>query len=59
MRMGAKLAYFCSMKITQEVRDFAAQKEIEEQMALDVGLKEKAAEFLAAGGEIYVAEAKG
>ncbi|MGI8733395.1 MAG: phosphomethylpyrimidine synthase ThiC [Pyrinomonadaceae bacterium] len=58
---GAKLAHFCSMcgphfcsmKITQEVREYAAQKEIDEQAALDVGLKEKAEEFVAAGGEIY------
>ncbi len=58
---GAKLAHFCSMcgphfcsmKITQDVREYAAQKEIDEQAALDVGLKEKAEEFVAAGGEIY------
>ncbi len=58
---GAKLAHFCSMcgphfcsmKITQDVRDYAAQKQIDEQSALDVGLKEKAQEFVASGGEIY------
>jgi len=58
---GAKLAHFCSMcgphfcsmKITQDVREYAAQKEIDEQAALDVGLKEKAEEFVAAGAEIY------
>jgi phosphomethylpyrimidine synthase len=58
---GAKLAHFCSMcgphfcsmKITQDVREYAAQKEIDEQAALDVGMKEKAEEFVAAGGEIY------
>ncbi len=58
---GAKLAHFCSMcgphfcsmKITQDVREYAAQKEIDEQAALGVGLKEKAEEFVAAGGEIY------
>jgi phosphomethylpyrimidine synthase len=58
---GAKLAHFCSMcgphfcsmKITQDVREYAAQKELDEQAALDVGLKEKAEEFVAAGGEIY------
>jgi phosphomethylpyrimidine synthase len=58
---GAKLAHFCSMcgphfcsmKITQDVREYAAQKEIDEQTALDVGMKEKAEEFVAAGGEIY------
>jgi phosphomethylpyrimidine synthase len=58
---GAKLAHFCSMcgphfcsmKITQDVREYAAQKEIDEQAALEVGMKEKADEFVAAGGEIY------
>jgi phosphomethylpyrimidine synthase len=58
---GAKLAHFCSMcgphfcsmKITQDVREYAAQKEIDEQAALAVGMKEKAEEFVAAGGEIY------
>jgi len=58
---GAKLAHFCSMcgphfcsmKITQDVREYAAQKEIDEQAALDLGMKEKAEEFVAAGAEIY------
>jgi phosphomethylpyrimidine synthase len=58
---GAKLAHFCSMcgphfcsmKITQDVREYAAQKEIDEAAALNVGMKEKAEEFMAAGGEIY------
>jgi len=58
---GAKLAHFCSMcgphfcsmKITQDVREYAAQKEIDEQAALNVGMKEKAEEFVASGAEIY------
>jgi phosphomethylpyrimidine synthase len=58
---GAKLAHFCSMcgphfcsmKITQDVREYAAQKQIDEQAALGVGMKEKAEEFIAAGAEIY------
>jgi phosphomethylpyrimidine synthase len=58
---GAKLAHFCSMcgphfcsmKITQDVREYAAQKEIDEQAALSLGMKEKAEEFVAAGAEIY------
>jgi phosphomethylpyrimidine synthase len=58
---GAKLAHFCSMcgphfcsmKITQDVREYAAQKELDEQAALESGMKEKAAEFAATGGEIY------
>ena len=58
---GAKVAHFCSMcgphfcsmKITQDVREYAAQKQIDEQAALDVGMKEKAVEFVAAGAELY------
>ncbi len=58
---GAKLAHFCSMcgphfcsmKITQDVREYAAQKEIDEQAALGLGMKEKAEEFVNSGGEIY------
>ena len=58
---GAKLAHFCSMcgphfcsmKITQDVREYAAQKEIDEQAALSVGMKEKAEEFVEKGGEVY------
>jgi len=41
------------MKITQDVREYAAQKEIDEQAALGVGIKEKAKEFVVSGGEIY------
>jgi len=58
---GAKLAHFCSMcgphfcsmKITQEVRDYAAQKELDEQVALETGMQEKAEEFRRAGAELY------
>ena len=45
--------HFCSMKITQDVRDYAAQKQLDEQQALEVGMKEKAEEFRKAGAEIY------
>ena len=41
------------MMITQDVREYAAQKEIDEQAALGVGMKEKAEEFVTSGGEIY------
>ncbi len=44
---------FCSMKITQDVRDYAAKKELEEAEALAEGMKEKAQEFVESGGEIY------
>jgi phosphomethylpyrimidine synthase len=36
------------------VREYAAQKEIDEQAALNVGMKEKAEEFVATGGKIYM-----
>jgi phosphomethylpyrimidine synthase len=59
---GAKVAHFCSMcgpkfcsmKITQEVRDYAATHGLpEETVAVVHGLREKAAEFKQSGGEIY------
>ena len=59
---GAKLAHFCSMcgphfcsmKITQEVREYAAQHGIaEEAAALAQGLRDKAEEFRKEGGELY------
>jgi phosphomethylpyrimidine synthase len=58
---GAKLAHFCSMcgphfcsmKITQDVREYAAKENIEAEKALAVGMAEKSKEFAAKGGEIY------
>jgi phosphomethylpyrimidine synthase len=58
---GAKVAHFCSMcgphfcsmKITQDVRDYAAQKGIDEANALAAGLQEKAEEFKRKGSQIY------
>ena len=47
--------HFCFMKITQDVREYAEQKEIDEQAAVGVGMKEKAEEFVSAGAEIYQA----
>jgi len=45
---------FCSMKITQEVREYAAQKSIAaETAAVAEGLREKAEELRKSGGEIY------
>jgi phosphomethylpyrimidine synthase len=48
--------HFCSMKITQDVRDYAAQKGLEEAQALEEGMREKAEEFRQQGAEIYVTE---
>jgi phosphomethylpyrimidine synthase len=58
---GAKLAHFCSMcgphfcsmKITQEVRDYAAAAGMAEAEALEAGMEEKAREFARAGGDVY------
>ena len=45
--------HFCSMKITQDVRDYAAQLRVDEQQAIQIGMKEKAEEFKKTGSEIY------
>jgi phosphomethylpyrimidine synthase len=45
--------HFCSMKITEDVRKYAAQKGIDESVAIGEGLLEKAEEFRNAGAEIY------
>jgi len=45
--------HFCSMKITQDVRDYAQQKGVEETQALGEGMKEMSASFKEKGGEIY------
>ena len=58
---GAKVAHFCSMcgpnfcsmKITQDVRDYAAQQGLSEAEALEDGMAKKANEFVEKGGEIY------
>jgi phosphomethylpyrimidine synthase len=58
---GAKLAHFCSMcgphfcsmKITQDVREYAKAQGVEAEKALAVGMSEKAKEFVATGSEIY------
>ncbi|MSQ14584.1 MAG: phosphomethylpyrimidine synthase ThiC [Dehalococcoidia bacterium] len=45
--------HFCSMKITQDVRDYAAKKGLEAEAALKAGMEEKAREFREAGGGVY------
>ncbi len=58
---GAKLAHFCSMcgphfcsmKITQDVRDYAAGKGVAPDQAVGAGMEEKAKEFREKGAEIY------
>jgi phosphomethylpyrimidine synthase len=58
---GAKLAHFCSMcgphfcsmKITQDVREFAAKQGLSDEAALAKGMEVKAVEFVKQGAEIY------
>jgi len=58
---GAKSAHFCSMcgpnfcsmKITEEVREFARTHGLTEDAALEQGMAEKASEFTDAGGQLY------
>jgi phosphomethylpyrimidine synthase len=45
--------HFCSMKITQEVRDYAAKEGLSEQQALSQGMQVKAVEFVKTGAQIY------
>ncbi|OQX31670.1 MAG: phosphomethylpyrimidine synthase ThiC, partial [Candidatus Sedimenticola endophacoides] len=44
---------FCSMKITQDVRDYAARKGIGVDLAMKEGMREKAEQFKGEGGAIY------
>jgi phosphomethylpyrimidine synthase len=58
---GAKLSHFCSMcgphfcamKITEDVRKYAAEQGVGEQEAIQRGLDEKAKEFVKKGSEVY------
>ncbi len=58
---GAKVAHFCSMcgphfcsmKITEDVRQYAAAQGLSDSDALEKGMKEKAQEFVDKGGEVY------
>ncbi|GMU06079.1 phosphomethylpyrimidine synthase ThiC [Corallococcus caeni] len=58
---GAKVAHFCSMcgphfcsmKITQDVRDYADKVGVNETQALEQGMKDKSEEFKKAGHELY------
>ena len=58
---GAKVAHFCSMcgpkfcamKITQDVREYAAETGVTPDLALNQGMEQKALEFRESGGKIY------
>ncbi len=45
---------FCSMKITQEVREYAAKQKMEVNEAVEQGMKDKSKEFKKSGSEVYV-----
>ncbi len=45
--------HFCSMKITQDVRDYADKLGVDEKEALEKGMQEKAIEFVKKGSEVY------
>ena len=45
--------HFCSMKITQDVRDYAAKLNIEPEEALKAGMTEKSTEFRIGGAQVY------
>ncbi|PAC31436.1 phosphomethylpyrimidine synthase ThiC [Flectobacillus sp. BAB-3569] len=59
---GAKIAHFCSMcgpsfcsmKITQEVRDYAEAQGISEAEAIDLGMQAQAKQFVEKGAEVYL-----
>ncbi|MHA6488863.1 phosphomethylpyrimidine synthase ThiC [Bacillus cabrialesii] len=58
---GAKTAHFCSMcgpkfcsmRISQDIRDYAKDKELSEWDAIEEGMKEKAEEFVNQGSQLY------
>ena len=45
--------HFCSMKISEDVRKYAADQAISEEEALKKGMEEKSREFAEAGAELY------
>jgi len=59
---GAKTAHFCSMcgpkfcsmRITADVRAYAEEHGLSPETAVEIGLKEKAAEFVNQGAKVYV-----
>lgn len=58
---GAKTAHFCSMcgpkfcsmRISQDIRNYAKHNDLDAEKAIEKGLKEKAEQFKQSGGEIY------
>ncbi|WP_282268586.1 phosphomethylpyrimidine synthase ThiC [Stenotrophomonas sp. PS02298] len=48
--------HFCSMKITQDVREYAAEQGVDEGLALAAGMAEKSAQFREQGAQVYRVE---
>ncbi len=44
---------FCSMEITRQVREYAAEQGLDAEQAVEAGLTKKSEEFRETGGEIY------
>jgi phosphomethylpyrimidine synthase len=44
---------FCSMRITQDLRAYAAEHGVDAAEAIELGMKEKAVAFVAGGAEVY------
>jgi len=47
--------HFCSMKITEDVRRYAAEQGITEETVLEQGMESKSREFIEQGAEVYKA----
>jgi phosphomethylpyrimidine synthase len=45
--------HFCSMKISEDVRKYAAAQNLSDEEALKKGMEEKSAEFVKQGAEVY------
>jgi len=45
--------HFCSMRITEDVRKYAAEHGMTDAEAIELGMEEKRKEFLERGAEIY------
>jgi phosphomethylpyrimidine synthase len=58
---GAKSAHFCSMcgpqfcsmKITEDVRKYAAEQGMKQEQVLEKGMEEKSKEFVRKGAKVY------
>jgi phosphomethylpyrimidine synthase len=53
LKVGRGGPHFCSMKITENVREYAAQQEVSEDEVLRARMKEKAKEFAEVAAELY------